>query len=467
MTRVYASERAKYGNLTGQIIIWPVQVNPDINSNDNKDKLPSGYLRCDGTVYNVVDYPQLAAICGVGTSGKFVRRDLDGEPLQTLTDNQFVVPDLGSKYPKPVDGPDAGQYKSIRVENQAGNEISRSGIGIEATATLGTSIQLTYSGTFIVPSQTIELKGKPSWTVGTQAGKVTDTESVPDSGLHGHAHFFQGVRTRLRAVNEIDAAAPSNLQDPQAVGQVAFWNASTVPIDDWLDETKASGASNFPGNNQPPCKAMASNSYARGYEFYFGAFAGTFDPTTYSNGCYNGGAILEDQWRYFCLLKDDWNNYPISQGAYQLNGLQPKSDSGTAIPLTGLCVPDDTNSSITTSQDVNATYDNGTAPVDWRDISLVDVVPLNGNLNSDTSRIYASLFNEFSESTELDQEGDPTNHFHKVTIEKGDHNFALKTDPLEISPDALKTVLNLSVDQSASVDNVSAPFIVLEYLIKI
>ena len=146
--------------------------------------------------------------------------------------------------------------------------------------------------------------------------------------------------------------------------------------------------------------------------------------------------------------------------------MQPKSDSGTAIPFIG-CVTDATNQPINTSEDVNATYDTGTAPADWRDVSLVDVVPLNGNLNSDTSRIYASLFNEFSESTELDQEGDPTNHFHKVTIDKGDHNFALKTDPLEISPDALKTVLNLSVDQSASVDNVSAPFIVLEYLIKI
>ena len=40
MTKVYASEKSKYGRLTGQIIIWPVQVNPDINSNDNKDKLP-------------------------------------------------------------------------------------------------------------------------------------------------------------------------------------------------------------------------------------------------------------------------------------------------------------------------------------------------------------------------------------------------------------------------------------------
>ena len=98
---------------------------------------------------------------------------------------------------------------------------------------------------------------------------------------------------------------------------------------------------------------------------------------------------------------------------------------------------------------------------------MVDIVPLNSNLNSGDSRIYASLFNEFSETTELSQDGDPTSHSHKLSITKGDHNFALKTDPLELSPDALTTTLNLSVDQSASVDSVSSPFIVLEYLIKI
>ena len=96
---------------------------------------------------------------------------------------------------------------------------------------------------------------------------------------------------------------------------------------------------------------------------------------------------------------------------------------------------------------------------------LSDVVPLNSTTGS--SLVYATLFNEFSETTELDQEGDPTAHAHKVTIDKGDHTFALKTDPLEISPDALTTTLNLSVDTSASLDTVSSPFIVLEYLIKV
>ena len=39
MATVYSSERAKYGNLTGQIIIWPVQINPDINAPATPEKI--------------------------------------------------------------------------------------------------------------------------------------------------------------------------------------------------------------------------------------------------------------------------------------------------------------------------------------------------------------------------------------------------------------------------------------------
>ena len=470
-----SKERSKYGNLTGQIIIWPVEISPDINSSSNKRDLPSGYLRCDGTAYNVADYPQLAAICGSGSTGKFIRRDLNGDNLQVISDEQFVVPDLGSKYPKPTSGADTGSYRSIRVVTQAGNETNRSGIGIEATSTLGLSINLTYSGTFVVSSQTIEMRGRPSWTIGTQFGRRTDPETVSEVAMHGHMHFFNGVRTRIKSTNEVDSSAPTTVLPAKAIGQVSFFNATTIPIDDWLDATKADGASNFPGNNQPPCRAMASNAYARGYEFYFGSFDGVAlggifgDPTAYSNGCFNSGAILEDQWRYICLLTDKWNNYPISSNNYQLNNLEPYSDSGSIV--LGVCLQDDMNNQINTSQDVNATYTTGTAPKDWRDISLVDAVPLNTNTQGASAQqnfVYASLFNSFSESQELNQQnGDPTEHFHKLDLDKGAHNFALVTDALELSPDALVTTLNLSVDNSASVDSVATPFIVLEYLIKI
>ena len=466
MASLYSAQRAKYGNLTGQIIIWPVEVNPDINSSANKKALPSGYLRCDGSIYNVSDFPRLAEICGVGTTGKFVRRNIDGDPLQSLSDEQFVVPDLGSKYPKPTTGPDAGQYKSVRVVAQNGVEGNRSGVGIEATATLGTTIQLTYSGSFVVSSQTIDLKGKPSWTWGTTEGKRTDSEVVDAQGIHGHMHFGTFKRTRIKASNsEVDINAPGTYLDPTPIGQVAYWNASTVPIDDWLEGTKSSGC-NYPGSNQPPCRAMASNAYARGYDFYFGAFAGTFDPTAYGDGCFNGGQILEDAWTYNCLMTTSWNNFPISSSNCSVAGLTPYSSSGTV--FAGICTFEGENP-LSVSESVNAFYVDGGqgVPLDWKSQSLADVLPLNSNLATDDSRVYATLFNDITETQSIGASPDPTEHFHKVSLDQGTHSFKMVTDALELSPDNLVTTLNLSVDNSSSIDNISMPFIVLEYLIKI
>jgi len=467
MAKLYSSERAKYGNLTGQIIIWPVKLSStDIKSTANKALLPSGYLRCDGTIYNVVDYPRLAAVCGIGLTGKFVRRDIDGKPLQSLTDEQFVVPDLGSKYPKPTTGPDAGQYKSIRVVTQSGIEKSRSGVGIEATSTLGTSIKLSYSGTFTIPSQIIDLKGKPAWTWGTQSGKQTDSEVVDAQGIHGHMHFGSFKRTRIKSSSaEVDKSAPNSFLDPKGIGQVSYWNASTVPIGGWLNATKAPGC-NYPGSGQPPCRAMASNAYARGYQFYFGAFAGNFDPTAYGDGCYNGGDILQDAWKYNCLLTSNWSGFPISSSACSVAGLTPYSSSG--IVLFGICTFEGTQP-LNVSENVTAYYVAGQSgvPLDWKDNSILDALPLNSNLTVDNSRVYSSLFNDLTETVSLNAATDPTTHFHKLKLTQGTHTFKLVTDALELSPDNLNTTLTLSVDQSASLDNIVSPFIVLEYLIKI
>ena len=32
MATLYSKERSKYGNLTGQIIVWPVQINNDLKT---------------------------------------------------------------------------------------------------------------------------------------------------------------------------------------------------------------------------------------------------------------------------------------------------------------------------------------------------------------------------------------------------------------------------------------------------
>ena len=51
MAVLYSRERAKYGNLTGQIISWPVDYTGTPNEATNKRDLPAGYLKCDGSKY--------------------------------------------------------------------------------------------------------------------------------------------------------------------------------------------------------------------------------------------------------------------------------------------------------------------------------------------------------------------------------------------------------------------------------
>ena len=197
MVAHYSRERSKYGTLTGSIIIWPVEMavnNP--NTADNVKRLPAGYLRCDGSKYNASEYPDLAAICGTGNNCKFTKLDENDDPIQTLGDDEFVVPDLGSKYPRPVSGGDAGTFNNILVQNQNGVFIKRSGIGIEATSNVGDVAEVTYSGDFIVPAQVIPLSGKPSWTWGDN--KYTDVESVDAAAIHPHMHFTQTSRVRIK-----------------------------------------------------------------------------------------------------------------------------------------------------------------------------------------------------------------------------------------------------------------------------
>lgn len=197
MVAHYSRERSKYGTLTGSIIVWPVEMavnNP--NTADNVKSLPAGYLRCDGSKYNASEYPDLAAICGTGNNCKFTKLDENDDPIQTLGDDEFVVPDLGSKYPRPVSGGDTGTFNNILVQNQNGNFLKRSGIGIEATSNVGDIAEVTYSGDFIVPSQVIPLNGKPAWTWGDN--KYTDSESVDAAAIHPHMHFSQTRRVRIK-----------------------------------------------------------------------------------------------------------------------------------------------------------------------------------------------------------------------------------------------------------------------------
>jgi len=198
MASHYGKERSKYGTLTGSLITWPVELTAPNNPNnpDSVASLPAGYLRCDGQKYSALDYPELAEICGTGAQAKFARLDENGDTIGTIGADEFVVPDLGSKYPRPSPS-DSGSFNNIIEETANGTFIKRSGIGMQASSNVGSVAQVTYTGNFIVPSQTIPLKGKPSWTWGND--KYTDTEAVDNAGIHPHMHFSTTTRVRIQA----------------------------------------------------------------------------------------------------------------------------------------------------------------------------------------------------------------------------------------------------------------------------
>ena len=155
-----------------------------------------------------------------------------------------MVPDFGSKYPEPTSGANAGVYDNIRTTNALGTEISRGGIGVEIASAIGENVTILYSGSISVPSQEIEVRGKPSWNYAGETHR-TDSEGVEENAVYPHAHFGTWNRSRNLQTNE------TNSQNPIGAGRTGRRNASTVPIQDWLDATRYN---NDPA--QPPGSAQ-------------------------------------------------------------------------------------------------------------------------------------------------------------------------------------------------------------------
>ena len=460
MPVVLGKERAKYGSGVGTIICWPVELttkNP--NNEDNIRKLPAGYLKCDGTIYKAEDYPQLAEILGVGSSSKFARRDVTDAFIDSVDDDEFIVPDLGSKFLKPTTGGSAGLYINIVKNDQSGQERRRSGMGIESSSVAGTTvgntttIPVSYTGAFTVPSQEISLQGKPAWTKGSLGTGFSDLEAVDTAAIHSHMHFSQTNRLRLKTTNEG--------QNVQAQGIGSYYVASTLPIQQWMDNTRwDNSVTNDPGTNQPPCWAIASGATARAPST---AVESTFGfEVVYANYCYDlYGAAGLNTLRYNCLLNAP-ANFPLNTITHK----PPPKFTSYGFGL-GLCSNTESGD-VTDGYTVPATYVTGGqgVPEDWKGVSLSDVVPLNSNQGSKSQTSYPQVNNIFTDINELIQTEDPTIHNHKILLDIGSHNYKIKTNGFLLSPDNLQTTLILQTDQVASLDQVTSPYIIMEYLIK-
>ena len=70
---------------------------------------------------------------------------------------------------------------------------------------------------------------------GTGNSGFTDSESVDSLALHSHMHFSTTNRLRIKTPQEVSSEIAKNSR---------YWmetTATTVPIDDWLDNTNYNG----------------------------------------------------------------------------------------------------------------------------------------------------------------------------------------------------------------------------------
>ena len=486
MTTFYNKEKAKYGNITGQVIIWPVTYIGDPDSPVNKAKLPAGYLKCDGTKYLATDYPRLAAILGTGSNTAFIRRNLDGTDFDNVPDTQFMVPDLGSKYPEPTTGANAGVYNNIRKNDENGTEKSRSGVGIDSEAAIGdTNVTVTYSGSINVPSQEVDVRGKPGWTY-SGATHYTESEAPDENQFHPHLHFTDTVRSRLRSNPSISETSNNH---PRGSGNVGLQSASTINVDEWLDATLYNNAS--PKSQVAAGSGFSSNPAASGQEAC--NLLDAWDPNDDGDPLFEGGVGTQTGYYGGCIADDGNSSDPYRIGggsnfefaclnkvAYsvdrtQLVGSPDRSETAkfkdTRWVIFCLGVSNQGTSSRDQTLTVDATY-TATAigmPRDYNNNVLTDVLPLQSNQDWISNSGIINLSNEVNDTANLTIASGtlPTLHNHRVRLEKGTHDYKVKTDAITIDPENLSTTFDIGVDKSISIDSSVQPFIVMEYLIKI
>ena len=528
MATFYSKERAKYGNLTGQIIIWPVEYDGNPTEGNNPKNLPAGYLKCDGSKYLADDYPVLASILGTGTNTAFMKKKLNNDDFETINENQFMVPDFGSKYPEPTTGANAGVYNNIRLNNSNNQEVSRSGIAIEATNQTGSdTTTITYSGDITLPSQEIDITGKPGYTYAGSTHR-TDEVSVEEDAIHPHMHTHSAVRARNMTRFAHGTGASETNDNPRREGVCGLMNASTINVYDWLWMTRfdqsasvtvkngytctgagsgkivtatahnnSGGGSNCTteevaknpsdsnaqsvnpaGSRQEVCKAINYWNPNDGTSNDGGAWycQSIVSSTGYYGGCIEGSPQTYEFSAGCIQAADTWYDCEYAWGSPN-NQTTCAFKSNAVINVFGLgsiCLPFSSSGTGGPGQKIKqpATYvaglTNPTVPVDFANNSLADVLPLQSNLQYPSqSSGFTALEHTTYDTLQLTQTTDPTIHSHRVDIDAtSSHTYKVKTEAIAVNPENLSTTMDIGEDSSPSIDGATSPFIIMEYLIK-
>tara|TARA_B100000287_G_scaffold103925_1_gene96136 strand:+ start:2993 stop:3904 length:912 start_codon:yes stop_codon:yes gene_type:complete len=204
MAKTYAAARGTQGIAPGMIVPFTKECQSQTQLDD---RVPGGYLRCDGTVYQAADYPDLARVLGVGASGgsgipacrfppgiagtSLLNPTLD--PDGNFTGGTFAVPNLGAKSLMPSNI--AGTQFMGDLAMAGGSIVERAGIGYQA------SMQPTASSTYTGYVRVEEYEGNASGTPILTLSKTTvDDSTINITNCAAHSHELLMNQTEVRNV---------------------------------------------------------------------------------------------------------------------------------------------------------------------------------------------------------------------------------------------------------------------------
>ena len=431
---MYSREKSKVGTTTGTIINWSKQLTSnDPDDASNADKLPQGYLRCDGSIYAAEIFPALAEVLGVGSLSRFKK------PNQTLLDNQFQLPDYGSKKLRASSGSNAGDYIDLFIPDDNQNTIAKSGVGLEVVSNIGTSYQIQYTGSFFLPSQTIEVTGEPGFIRNT--GNYTETIDVLQNAFIPHAHFHDGNRTRV---------ASSSGNEFASFGRNSYIRKSTLCVLDWAYNTRQDLCYfNATRQRLSSVTQQEENGFCS-REYYAGCFTGCLFTASYE-----------------CLIPEAYVcGFPVWSG--QNNGCQQSggsADTATcgSIQYTGtVAVKCKTTGFPGCILNTGYNADPKRGPINLASNYDDDNLPFDSFKDSDRDG-FAAVNNV---TNQVEATGNDGSHRHFVNFEAQPHTYQVNTTPSFIPAANIVSTIKIRINEENKADQFIQPYLIQEFLIK-
>ncbi len=436
MAVFYQREKSKIGTLTGSIINWSREIpSADPEDTTTLEKLPAGYLRCDGSVYQAEVFPELAEILGVGDSSRYKKPDTQ------LLDNQFQLPDFGSKSINASNGSNLGDYLDTYLLDDSDRTISKSGVGLEVNSNIGTVYEIQYQGNFFLPSQELDITGEPGFS--RNVGNFTEESDILATAWQPHGHFHDGKRTRI--------ASPTS--EFATFGRNSYKSKSSLCIMPWANNTF-----------QPLCQAYASRLKAADVERLNSGdcqFLGQSDEREYYGACWSGCDFISSNE---CLMPKDvptQGTFGCAEGGSQQGFAVWGGDSFTCGVDDGVEYQGDMGCKVNEPCSIG--------PIECNDKDGAVKVP--GNY-SDTQVPFDTVpdieaFGAINNVINFVEEyGNDATHRHEILYEQQAHTYKVTTSPTFIPASEIVSTIRITVNPENKADQYIQPYLVQEFLIK-